>query len=76
MYNNYSMDRRHMNYPTNQQRGFIPFLVGGALGYGIGVNSNRPNFYPVPVQPIFFPPRPIWVGPPMMMPSYRNNRRY
>lgn len=47
---------------NNQQneRALVPFLVGGALGYGIGAYSNqRPNYYPVgpiyPVGPVYPP---------------------
>lgn len=42
-----------MNYRVNNnERGFVPFIIGGALGYGIGTYA-RPNyqFYPVYYQP-------------------------
>ncbi len=65
---NYSMGGRRPNYPSNQQRGVFPFLVGGVLGYGLGANS-RPNFYPVPVFPIY-PPRPVFGPQPVFFPPF------
>lgn len=46
-------------YHNNNRNGFIPLIIGGVIGYGIG--SNRPNFYPmypVPIYPVFpiYPP--------------------
>ncbi len=68
MYSNDSMNRRRPNYQQNQQRGVIPFLVGGALGYGIGVNQRPNQFVPVPVVPIF-PPRPFYPYQPFFYPG-------
>ncbi len=50
-----------MNYRANNERGFIPFIVGGALGYGIG-SYNRPNyqFYSMYYPPIYYIPYPMY----------------
>ncbi len=42
-------------YQNNNRNSFIPLLVGGVIGYGIG-SYNRPNYYPiypVPFYPIY-----------------------
>lgn len=39
----------------NNRNGFIPLIIGGVIGYGIGSN-NRPNYYPmypIPVYPVY-----------------------
>lgn len=65
------MNSYYQSYPRNNnrnQRGIIPLVVGGVIGYGIGVNSNRPNFYQPPFWgPMPFYPwsQPIIVYPPM-----------
>ena len=41
----------------NNRNGFIPLIIGGVIGYGIGSN-NRPSFYPmypIPVYPVYPP---------------------
>lgn len=52
-----------MNYRVNNnsERGFFPFVLGGALGYGIGT-YNRPNyqFYPMYYPPVYYQPYPIY----------------
>ncbi len=40
MYNNRPI------YQNNNRNGFIPLIIGGVIGYGIGSN-NRPNYYPI-----------------------------
>lgn len=54
---------------NNNQRGFVPLIVGGVIGYGLGT-ANRPNYYPVPVYPPV-PPMPVY--PPVVIypPYYR-----
>ena len=54
-----------MNYRANNERGFIPFIVGGALGYGIG-SYNRPNYQ---FYSMYYPP--IYYIPYQMYPYYR-----
>ncbi len=41
----------------NNRNGFIPLIIGGVIGYGIGSN-NRPNFYPMYPIPVYqvYPP--------------------
>lgn len=55
MYNN----RPYQIYRNNNRNAFIPLVLGGVIGYGIG-NNNRPNFYPYPVPIIpsmpYYPP--------------------
>ena len=72
MYSNYSMQNRN-GYYSNNERGVVPFLVGGAIGYGIGSSFRpRPYFVPMPfplgypMMPPFRPPMggPIYVRPP------------
>ena len=51
-----------MNYRVNNnERGFVPFIIGGALGYGIGTYT-RPNsqFYPVYYPPVYYQPYPVY----------------
>lgn len=81
------MHQRPMNYPNpqsgnkNNERGIVPFLVGGALGYGIGAWNSRPDccpgMMPMPMpQPVPFNPYPVnSVGPVYVYPPmYRTNR--
>ena len=44
-------------YPNNNRNGFIPLIIGGVIGYGLG-SSNRPNFYPMYPIPVYqvYPP--------------------
>ena len=71
MYSNYNMPNRRGSY-ANNQRGGVPFLVGGAIGYGIGSSIRpRPYFVPMPFYPNFnrpfYPPimgGPVFVRPP------------
>lgn len=44
-------------YPNNNRNGFIPLIIGGVIGYGLGSN-NRPNFYPMYPIPVYqvYPP--------------------
>ena len=48
------------NNHINTRSGFIPLIIGGVIGYGIG-SSNRPNYYypvyPMPI-PYFYNMRP------------------
>lgn len=82
---NYNMRSRPINYShqqpgNNNDRSLVPFLVGGALGYGIGAWNTRPDccpgMMPVPMPqpvPYGYPVNsvgPVYVYPPM----YRNNR--
>lgn len=49
MYNNKPI------YQGSNRSGFIPLIIGGVIGYGIGSN-NRPNccpMYPMPFYPIY-----------------------
>ena len=68
-----SMPYQTPSYTSNQNRGLVPLVIGGAIGYGLGANS-RPNFVPVPVFPIgpapIFRPRPVpyWSSPMMVIP--------
>ncbi len=47
----------------NGNRNFGNFLIGGALGYGLGYFTPRPN-YPYPIYPVVpfpgYPPYPIY----------------
>ena len=54
MYNN-----RYQTFHGNTRSGFIPLIIGGVIGYGIGSN-NRPNYYPI-YSPI---PMPYYQMPP------------
>ena len=49
-------------YQNNNRNGFIPLIVGGVIGYGLG-SYNRPNFY-YPMYPFY----PLY---PMYPPYYR-----
>lgn len=54
-----------MNYRVNNnERGLFPFVIGGALGYGIGA-YGRPNyqFYPIYYPPVYYQPYPIYNYP-------------
>ena len=44
-------------YPNNNRNGFIPLIIGGVIGYGLGSNY-RPNFYPMYPIPVYqvYPP--------------------
>ena len=44
-------------YPNNNRNGFIPLIIGGVIGYGLGSN-NRPNYYPMYHIPVYqvYPP--------------------
>ena len=51
-----------MNYRVNNnERGFVPFIIGVALGYVIGTYA-RPNyqFYPVYYPPVYYQPYPVY----------------
>ena len=39
-------------YPNNNRNGFIPLIIGGVIGYGLGSN-NRPNYYPMYPIPVY-----------------------
>lgn len=64
-------------YYSDQQRGIVPLLLGGAIGYGIGI--NRPNCCPRPMpfyQPMpFFQPGPFYPNQQInVFPPYYRNR--
>ena len=44
-------------YPNNNRNGFIPLIIGGVIGYGLGSN-NRLNYYPMYPIPVYqvYPP--------------------
>lgn len=63
--NQYSMQGQRRPYPSNNNRNLGGLLLGGAVGYGLGYITPRPNYYqpypiygPYPVYPPFYP-----VGP-------------
>ena len=61
-------------YQTNTRGGFIPLIVGGVIGYGIG-NYNRPNYYQYPAYPMSYPVQgPIYPYP--SYPYYQQNYYY
>ncbi len=54
MYNNRPI------YQNNNRNGFIPLVIGGVIGYGLG-SYNRPNYYsyPIPFYPVY-PMYPVY----------------
>lgn len=65
MYNN-NMYRNSFNYQNNRGP-FIPLIVGGLIGYGLGNNNNNSN-----CCPIFFP-QPFYYNNPWHHPFYQQN---
>ena len=59
---------------TDTRSGFIPLIIGGVIGYGIG-NNNKNNYpmYPIPVYPVsLYPYRPPYYQTNYYYPPYRN----
>ena len=57
----------------NTRSGFIPLIIGGVIGYGIGVNA-RPNYF-YPVYPLSQPYYMYPIKRPMPYYFYRNQYR-
>ena len=53
------------SFQNNNRGGFIPLIIGGVIGYGIGANQ-RPNYYPMygPI-PVYQVRPPYYYYPPI-----------